>query len=35
MTAGAWWFFGVVAVVLGLWFGVLVWVSGLDRWPHQ
>jgi hypothetical protein len=35
MTAWARWFSGVVAVVLGLWFGVLVWVSGRDRWRHQ
>jgi hypothetical protein len=32
MTAGASSLFGVV---FGLWFGVLVWVSGRDRWPHQ
>jgi hypothetical protein len=34
MIAGLWCFVGALAVVLALWFGVLVWVSGRDRWPR-
>jgi hypothetical protein len=30
-----WWFAGALAIVLGLWFGLLVWVSGRDRWPRR
>jgi hypothetical protein len=30
-----WWFIGVLAIVLGLWFGLLVWTSNRDRWPHR
>ncbi len=30
-----WWFIGALAVVLGLWFGLLVWASNRDRWPRR
>jgi hypothetical protein len=33
--AALWWVVGAVAVVLGLWFGLLVWTSSRDRWPHR
>ena len=34
MTA-LWWVVGALAVVLGLWFGLLVWTSSRDQWPHR
>ena len=33
--AALWCFVGALAVVLCLWFGLLVWTSGRDRWPRR
>ena len=29
-----WWFLGIVAVVFGLWFGLLARISGRERRPR-